>query len=128
VKPNVSNLIKTSIRCIWRYFIYFEKYFEKPIECMQALKILEMNQLGEVLLGGGLRLKIWFVATYQGGLNIKKFQSEEFEPLFPGKCILEGSLPIEGEWVQPLVTALDKLFLDGTPMIIPPSLATSEAI
>lgn len=94
---------------------------------MQALKNLEMNRLGGVLLDGGLRLKIWFFATYQGGLNIK-FRSEEFEPLFPGKCILEGSFLIEGEWVRPLVTALDKLFLDGTPMVMQPSSAISEAI
>lgn len=102
-------------------------YFEKPVQFMQALKSLEKNRLGGVLLDGGLRLKIWFVATYQGGLNIK-FRSEEFEPLFPGKCILEGSFPIDGEWVQPLVTALDKLFLDGTPMVMQSSLVISEVI
>ena len=92
-------------------------HFDQPDEFLKNLRLLESTRKGEVLLDGGLRIKVWFRATPRGGVVIS-FYAEQFEPLFPGRCLLEVSFSIDGEFVHEPVHSFEKLFLDGTPVAV----------
>ena len=94
-----------------------DMHFDQTDVFLNSLRVLESTRKGEVLLDGGLRMKLWFRATPRGGLVIS-FCAEQFEPLFPGRCVLEGSFSLDGEFVYELVHSFEKLFLDGNPFTL----------
>jgi hypothetical protein len=93
--------------------IYFERLHEIP----EALRALEATRKGKVVLDGGFRVKISLEATSTGAITVS-FRTEQCEPLFPGRCVLEGSIGIEGERVTETIRSLERLFSDGLPAII----------
>jgi hypothetical protein len=105
------------IQYVGHHVSFEDIYFDRPELFLEELRTLEEKRKGEVLLDGGLRIRIWFKATPRGGVSVS-FRSEEFEPIFPGNCILKGSFSIDGECVKQLVNSFKKLFSDGTPVTI----------
>jgi|GEM_PF-2875471 len=100
------------------YNVSFEDiYFDNLDALPMKFRELEKTRKGEVLLDGGFCVKILFKATRMGGVAIS-FTTEQFEPIFPGRCIIEGRFSVDGEMVKTLVDSFDKLFSDGTPVVI----------
>ena len=92
-------------------------YFNEDQKIPNRLRDLEAHRGGEVLLDGGYRVKLWLTSTPTGGIELS-FRMEECEPQFPGRIIIEGSFPIEGEYARSLIDSIRRLFTDGTPVTI----------
>jgi hypothetical protein len=105
------------IHYVGHHVVVEDIYFDKPEQFIKELQALEVSREGEILLDGGMRLKISFKANSHGGIVVS-FHSEEFEPSFPGQCILDGYFLVEGEYVGQLVSSFEKLFSDGTSVFV----------
>jgi hypothetical protein len=92
-------------------------YFDRLREIPAALRALEATRKGKVVLDGGFRVKICLEALSTGGISVS-FRTEQSEGFFPGRCVLEGSIGIDGERVAEVIRSLERLFSDGIPVII----------
>jgi len=92
-------------------------YIDDSQQFIQQLHTLESRREGGASFDGGPRIKIWFRSDVNGGVLVS-FRSEQNQPSFPGRCVLEGSFEIAGEHVRELVHSFEKLFRDGTPVSI----------
>lgn len=92
-------------------------YFDGLAELPAKLQALEATRKGNVVLDGGSRVRISLEPTSTGALVVR-FRTEQNEPSFPGRCILEGKLSVEGERVGELMHSLRRLISDGVPLLI----------
>ena len=94
------------------YITYDDIYFDDIDPIIDKLKVIGEVRKGEVLLDGGMRIKLKF-RVLPTGEAVLIFQAEQFEPQFQGECSLSGSFPIDGEYVSKFINALEELFLKG---------------
>ena len=92
-------------------------YFDRLQEIPEALQKLEATRSGKVVLDGGFRVRICLEATSTGGMTVS-FRTVQSEGFFPGRCVLEGSIGIDGERVAEVIRSLERLFSAGVPAII----------
>ncbi len=92
-------------------------YFDHIQTFLSKLKEIEHTRKGQIVLDGGLRIKLIFKATPQGGIEIS-FHLVQFEPLFPGHLSIDGKFDIEGEYVGQLVHSFDRLINAGEELYI----------
>ena len=86
-------------------------YFDDVEKIVSELTALEVSRSGRVELDGGHLFKLVVEATVSGGLVLDfRFESGNN---FPGKLVLEGFFPVEGEHTAHVIEALWKLFVEG---------------
>ena len=116
--PEVTEKPHYIVEAIYEGFSYVHSdiYFDDVNKIITELKSLEQNRKGRIELDGGFRFKLIIEAGTLGGCLVKfRYESDE---AFPGKLILDGRFPIEGEYTASMVDMLFKLFTDGNEFVI----------
>lgn len=90
-------------------------YLDDPERFLRELQALQRNREGEVRFDGGPRIRIRFRCDSRGGVLIA-FRTEQCQPEFSGRCVLEGSFDVAGEHVAELVRSFETLIRDGIPV------------
>lgn len=97
-------------------FVYDDIYFDDVNNLILKLQALEKERKGSVDLDGGFRFKVAIESKTLGGI-VLNFRAES-DTEFPGKIIMEGYFPVEGENAGNVIGALIKLISDGKEFII----------
>jgi hypothetical protein len=116
--PEVTEIPHFVVELIYEDHSYMcdDIYFGDLNDLILQLKALKKKRKGTVEIDGGFRFKVVIKTTSSGGISLNfKVESDSG---FPGKMILEGSFPVEGENTEDILMALIKLLREGKEFII----------
>lgn len=94
------------------YIDYEDIYFDNVGQIVEKLRAFKNIRSKKVLLDGGMRMTI-SLEGISSGAAILSFHMEQFEPSFPGECILKGSFSFDDSAANKVIDTLEQLFLEG---------------
>jgi len=88
-----------SIQYYNHHISYDDIYFDELELLTNSLDKMILTRKGEIVLDGGMRFVLKIRAKALGEI-LFEFRAEQFEPEFPGECILIGYFEVDGDLVQ----------------------------